>query len=848
MLHVSWWKTVLIWFAVLLSVILAVPNLLEGQRLASLPSWLAHRKVELGLDLKGGSYIMLKIERGDVIRNRLETAVGDISARLRTVNIGYSGLTGTGQKIQLRINDPAQVQAAVNALKPITTADSGKPEATLSQGDNGALTVDITDAGINDGLSTAVTRSLKIIRNRIFQLGVGEPLIRRQGADRIAIQVPGLADPQRLKSLLNQPAELSFRMVDSSMSVQDAMNGRPPAGSEVLFSEDDPPVGYLLQKQPLLSNVDVVDAVPVSNTQNDDGNISIKLTPEATNRFAQATTANLGKIVVVVLDGQVLSSASLKTAITTGDINIPGDFTAQGAQDLAVMLKSGPLPATLTTVEERTIGPGLGSETMRSGIIACVIAAIFVAVLMIGFYGLLGVAATIALIINIIMVLAVMGVFGITLTLPGIAAIVLIIGMALDANVLIYERVREEEKKTHLLVDALRHGFNRAVSTVADANFTVLIIAVILFYVSSGAVRGFAATLIVGVFTTFFTACLVTRSLVDAWISHRKPRVLLAGVRSGIFDGVNIRFMGIRRYTFTVSAALSVATLLAFATIGMHLGIDFTGGSIIEVRAKQGVADPADIQSRLQQVIPGDVQVERLDDRLGALIRVHAQDGGENAEQSALTLVRDELSKDYDFSRVEVVGPSVSGEITKTASLAVLAALAAILIYIWVRFEWQFAVGAIIATLHDVILTLGLFVLAGMEFNMTGIAALLTIVGYSLNDTIVVYDRMRENLRRYSQMPLPILIDASINQTLSRTILTSATTLLALLALYIFGGEVIRSFTFVLLFGVAIGTFSSIYIAAPVLIVFKLRPDKFKAGGESNGQAGSDMQPGKPAV
>ncbi|MBB3608050.1 protein translocase subunit SecDF [Rhizobium sp. BK602] len=848
MLHVSWWKTALIWFAVLLSVVLAIPNLLSEDRLSSLPSWLAQRKVGLGLDLQGGSHIMLKIERGDVVRDRLETVVGDISARLRTVNIAYSGLTGTGQKIQLRINDPAQVQAAVNALKPITDAASGKLQAVLSQGDNGALTIDITNAGIDDALSGIMARSLKVIRNRVGQIDVGEAMIRRQGGERIAIQVPGLGDPQRLKALVNQQGSLSFRLVDPSMPVQDAINGRPPAGSEVLFSEDDPPVGYLVQRQPLLSNIDVADAVAVSNVENNAGTVSVRLTPEASGRFAQATAANLGKIIVVVLDGQVLSAASLKNAITTGEINLPGDFTAQGAQDLAVMLKSGPLSATLTTVEERTIKPGLGSETMRSGIIACVVAAIFVAVLMIGFYGLLGVAATATLIVNMIMVLAIMGLFGITLTLPGIAAIVLIIGIALDATVLIYERVREEEKTTHHLFDALRHGFNRAAATVADANLTVLIVAAILFYVSSGAVRGFAATLIVGVFTTFFTACFVTRSLIDAWISHRKPRSLLAGVRSGIFDGANIRFMGIRRYTFTISAALSLATLLAFATVGMHLGIDFTGGSILEVRAKQGVADPANIQQRLQDIIAGDVRVERLDDRLGAVIRVHAQEGGENAEQSAVTMVRDELGKDYDFSRVEVVGPAVSGEITRTASLAVLAALAAILVYIWLRFEWQFAVGAIVATLHDVILTLGLFVLTGMEFNMTGIAALLTIVGYSLNDTIVVYDRMRENLRRYSQMPLPILIDASINQTLSRTVLTSATTLLALFALYIFGGEVIRSFTFVLLFGVAVGTFSSIYIAAPVLIVFKLRPDKFQTGDENEGETGSDVQSGKPAV
>ncbi|OCJ12772.1 protein translocase subunit SecDF [Rhizobium sp. AC27/96] len=847
MLQVSWWKTTLIWFVVLLSVLLAAPNLLGERALSSLPTWWAHRKIELGLDLRGGSHLLLKIERDDVEKDRLEAIVGDIGTRLRIVNVAYSGLTGTGRKIQLRINDPAQVQAAVTALRPLTTG-SDKPAVTLSQGDAGALTLDITDADIDSHVSAAVARSIRVIRNRIAQLGVGEPLIRSQGRDRIIVQVPDLADPQRLKNLLGQPAQLSFRLVDQSMTVQNAMDGQPPAGTDVMFSEDDPPVGYLVQRQPILSNVDFADAVAVVNNQNNGGTTSVKLTQEAAHRFAQATASNLGRVIVVVLDDQVISAAALKTVIATGEVDVPGDFTAQGAQDLAVMIKSGPLPATLTTVEERTIQPGLGGDTARYGIIACIAAAVFVAALMIGFYRLLGIAATIALVINIVMVLAIMGLLGIALTLPGVAAIVLIIGIGLDAMVLIYERVREEEKKTHLLVDALRHGFNRAAATVADANLTVLIVAAILFYASSGSVRGFAATLIIGVFTTFFTSCFVTRSLIDMWISHRKPRTLLVGVRSGIFDNANIRFMGIRRYTFTVSAALAVATLVAFATIGMHLGIDFAGGSIIEVRAKQGLADPANIQSRLQDIIPGDVRVERLADRLGAVIRVHAQEGGENAEQSAVTLVREELGKDYDFSRVEVVGPAVSGEITTTASLAVLAALIAILVYIWLRFEWQFAVGAIIATLHDVILTLGLFVLTGMEFNMTSIAAILTIVGYSLNDTVVVYDRMRENLKRYSQMPLPILIDASINQTLSRTILTSATTLLALLALYIFGGEVIRAFTFVLLFGVAVGTFSSIYIAAPVLILFKLRPDKFQTGGESSGPAAGDIQSGKPAV
>lgn len=852
MLHFSRWKTILIWCAVAASMLVALPNLFSSAQLSALPGWAQRSKVKLGLDLQGGSALTLKVERDDVVKDRLEATVGDVRTRLRTVNIPYTGLSGTGQAIAVHIAVPNQAQAAMAALAPLGMAvideTTGKTvqEATLAQQSDGLITVKLTDQGIARRVSLAQKRSIEAIRRRVIQISDETPLIRRQGADRIVVQEPGLADPQLLKSLLNQKASLSFQLIDQSMPVQQAIDGQMPSTSQVLYSEDDPPVGYLLVRQPMVSNVDIADAQAQVDTQNDNGTVTIRLNPEAAGRFAQSTQNNIGKPVAIVLDDQVIATVVLATAIPNGSVDISGVLSAKGAEDLAVMLRAGPLPATLTAVEERTIRPGFGSETMRSGVIACIAAGVFVAALMVVFYGLLGVAATLALVINVFMVLAIMGIFGMALTLPGLAAIVLIIGIALDANVLIYERVREEEMQTHFLVDALKHGFARAAKTVVDANLTVLIVAIILFYVSSGTVRGFAATLIIGVFTTFFTACVVTRSIVDLWISHRRPRILLVGVRSGIFDGSRIRFMGIRRYTFTLSAILSLATLLALATVGMRLGIDFTGGSIIEVRAKQGDANPADIQSRLDQLNLGEVQVGGTQGRSGALIRVHAQNGGENAEQSAVTLVRDELSADYDFSRVEVVGPAVSGEIGRTATLGILAALVAVFVYIWFRFEWQFAVGAIVAILHDIILTLGLFVLTGMEFNLISVAALLTIVGYSLNDTVVVYDRMRENLDRYPQMPLPILIDASINQTLSRTILTSATMLLALLALFLFGGDVIRSFTAAMLFGVAVGTFSSIYIAAPVLIVFKLRPDSSKNGEEEKIEA--DVQSGKPAV
>ena len=502
------------------------------------------------------------------------------------------------------------------------------------------------------------------------------------------------------------------------------------------------------------------------------------------------------------------------------------------------MLRSGALPATLTVVEERTVGPGLGSDSIHAGITAGIIGAVAVIALMLFCYGFLGIIATAALVFNIILILAALSVFGSTLTLPGIAGIVFTMGLAVDSNVLIYERIREELKRGHPFLQSCEIGFSRAYVTIIDANVTTLIVAIILFYMGSGPVRGFAVALAIGILATLFTAFTLTRWLIAIWIKRRHPKHLPKGVRTGVFDGANIRFMGIRRYTFTASAILSLIAMISFLSFDMHLGVDFTGGSLVEVRAKQGKVDLADIRARLDELNLGEIQAQSIGDSSSALIRIQAQGGGENAEQSAVTLVRGELEEAYEFRRVEIVGPAISGQLTRSASIGVLASLGVILVYIWLRFAWQFAVGAIIATLHDIILTLGLFVLTGIEFNLTSIAAMLTVIGYSLNDTVVVYDRMRWNLKRYKQMPLPILIDASINQTLSRTVLTSATTLLALLALSIFGGEVIRAFTFAIFFGVAVGTFSSIYIAAPVLIVFKLRSGVGPADGGAVESAG----------
>ncbi|RYC17458.1 protein translocase subunit SecDF [Ciceribacter ferrooxidans] len=849
MLYIPRWKTILIWLTIAVSVVIATPNFFSDEQLASFPSWAPSKKVTLGLDLQGGSHIMLKIEKADIIKERLETTVGDIRNNLREAGIRYTGLSGVGQQIQVRITDADKIEAAKEALAPLTQAVSvggltggSVQEVTMTEGEGGLLRLNLTDAGITYRASSALTQSIEVVRRRVDELGTTEPLIQRQGDDRIIVQVPGLTDPQRLKSLLNQTAKLTFHMVDTSMPVEEAINGRPPASSEVLYSMDDPAVPYLVEKRALVSGENLVDAQATFNQQTNEPVVSFRFDSKGAQRFAQATQQNVGRPFAIVLDDQVISAPVIREPIVGGSGQISGGFSVEGANDLAVLLRAGALPATLTVVEERTVGPGLGADSISAGLVASVIGAIAVVLFMLAFYGTFGVMANIALAANITMIFAALTTLGSTLTLPGIAGIVLTMGMAVDSNVLVYERIREEVKSGRSLVQAIDVGFNKAFATIVDANLTTLIAAVVLFFLGSGPVRGFAVTLAVGIVTTVFTAFTMTQWLMAMWFRWRRPKHLPKGVRTGMFDTQNIRFMAVRKFTFVGAGALIALSLAGFIFIGLNLGIDFKGGSVIELKARQGTADIADIRERLSELNLGEIQAQGFGDPSSVLVRLQSQEGGENAEQSAISLVRQELQDQYEFRRVEVVGPAVSSDLTANATIGVGVSLLLILIYIWFRFEWQFAAGAIIATLHDVIFTLGLFVLTGIEFNLTSIAAILTIIGYSLNDTVVVYDRMRENLRRYKKMPLDVLIDASINQTLSRTVLTGSTTLIALLALYLFGGEVIASFTLAMLFGVLIGTFSSVYIAAPVLIAFKLRPESFQ---EEEGKAPEGLPAGK---
>ncbi|MCC0043772.1 MAG: protein translocase subunit SecDF [Brucellaceae bacterium] len=839
MLYFSRWQSIVIWLVVLVGIAFAVPNLLPQSTRDALPDWSPKQPLTLGLDLRGGSHILLQVDRGSLLEDRLDTVRDDVRSLLRDERIGYTGLSASGTSVQVRIRDAGDIDAAKEALssliEPISTGVFGAGvinELEFSEPEPGLFRYTLSEEGITYRVVSAVSQSIEVVGRRVNELGTTEPIIQRQGDDRILVQVPGLDDPQRLKDILGQTAKLTFRFVDQTMSAEDALQSRPPAGTEILYSPDDPPVPYVIETRVIVSGENLVDAQATFDSRTNEPVVSFRFDNQGATRFGQATQQNVGRLFAIVLDEQVISAPQIREPILGGTGQISGNFTVQSANDLAVLLRAGALPADLTIVEERTVGPSLGADSIAAGEIAAIIASLGVVVFMVLAYGTLGIIANIALAANVALIIGVLSGLGATLTLPGIAGIVLTIGMAVDSNVIIFERVREERANGRSLVQSLDAGFRNAMSTIIDANVTTFIAAVIMFYLGSGPIRGFAVTLAIGIVTTVFTAFLLTRWLIAQWLKRTKPRELPRGVIKFVPDNTRIGFMRFRNIAFTVSSALAILSAVLFFTVQMNMGIDFRGGSLIEVQAKQETANIGDVRSRLAELNLGEVQVQEFGSPKDLLIRIGAQDGGDTAEQSALLLVQNELESDYDFRRVEVVGPTISAELAQAGTIAVIAALFAMLVYIWLRFEWQFAIGAIAATLHDVVMVIGFYVVTGLEFNLSSIAAVLTVVGYSINDTVVVYDRIRENLRKYKKMPLSDLIDLTVNQTLSRTTLTAATTLVALIALWLFGGEVIASFTLAMIFGVVIGTYSSIFIAGPLLILFKLRPESFQASVE----------------
>ena len=651
--------------------------------------------------------------------------------------------------------------------------------------------------------------------------------IAKQSRDKIRIEVPGLFDVQLLKDIVSVTARLSLYEEDTSVNVNDVVLGKTvrPQGTILAYSMDDPPVGYLLKSTPLLTNDEVAGAYAEKEVNG--SLLTVALDSDGQKKLSDFTRKNSQKRLVIVFDNEVLAAMRFPVPIDDGYIRV-GPLPDDVARNLETVLTTGPLPTDLTFIEERTVGGDLGTAYAKAGLHAAFGALIVVAVFMILSYGLLGVTADIALAANLFMLIAVLTLIGTPLTLAGFAGLVLIIGVSVDANILIYERIREARRNNYSVTQAVEAGFSGAMSTIVDANVTTFIAALVLFMLGTGPIHGFALTVTIGILTSLFTTFTFTRMMISWWIRTFRPREIPQRIIRIIPPNTSIPFMKLGKVTLAISTLLIILTGGLYYTAGINYGIDFAGGSLAVLEAKNGKADIYDIASRVADLNIGGVNVSPTKKPSEAELTIASQGNGEDAEQTVAVKLRGEFGSDYTLQRMDIVGPTVSAELSRVSALAIIVSLLAIFAYVWCRFRWQFAIGAVFTTIHDIVILVGIFLLFQWQFNLWSIAALLAIIGYSLNDTIVVYDRVRALLKKQGGIKMPSLVDIAINRTLSRTILTSLATLIAHIPLYYFGGADMKDFASVLLIGIVIGTYSSIFIAGPLLVLLKVKP---KSGG-----------------
>jgi preprotein translocase subunit SecD len=521
MLYFANWKVLLICGVCALGVLFSLPNLFTTAQLAWLPGSIPHKQISLGLDLRGGSYLLLEVDVAAAQTEQLNSVIDNVRDALRTAKIGYKDLNVDGDAIVFTISDTDRIEDARTALAKIDQS------LTVDIGPGGAGKIRFSAQATDQRRSQAVEQSIEIIRRRIDETGTKEPTIQRQGQDRILVELPGIDNPEHVKALLGKTAKLTFQLVDTAASVDDARHGKMPPGDEVLPSEEraaragQPPF-YVLRKRVIVSGDTLVDAQ--ATFQNNEPVVSFRFDTAGAKRFGDATRDNVGKPFAIVLDHKVISAPVIREPILGGSGIISGSFTVQSASDLALLLRAGALPAPITILEERTVGPDLGADSIHAGAVACVVGVILVVMFMFLFYGLFGLFADIALIFNLCLMLGTLSLLGATLTLPGIAGIALTLGMAVDANVLIYERIREEMRSGRTMLSSLEAGFTRAFGTILDSHVTTLVAGLLLYWLGSGPIKGFAVTLSIGVLTSLFSAILVTRLEIVSWLRRWKPR------------------------------------------------------------------------------------------------------------------------------------------------------------------------------------------------------------------------------------------------------------------------------------------------------------------------------------
>ncbi len=813
---------------ILLGILSALPNVLPPNVLQTLPNWYASNQLSLGLDLRGGSHLLLAIDTDDLMNNQNQQFADELLERLREAEIRYNRPQVTTEIIRISARDIADMPEISRIARALIAEQQSTLPAYTTDTQSSQITLTVSDPFRESLLQDALTQSLDVVRRRLDETGMVEPTIARQGSDSIVVQLPGVTDPQRIRELLGTTARMTFHW-----------QAAPGSADVIVLPDQVTDEQYRLERRVAMEGRHVRGATMVLQAQTGQPVVNFRLDREGGRLFGDMTQENIGRPLAVVLDGEVVTAPVIRSAITTGSGEISGNFTAVQATDLAMLLRSGALPAALEVIEERTVGPNLGSDSIRMGLITGIFGALLVLAFMVAVYGGWGFIAWVGLSVNVALIFGVLSLLGATLTLPGIAGLILVMGMAVDANILINERIREELRQGKTAWLSLDNGFRKAYATIIDSNITTLIAISFLFMMGSGPVRGFAVTMGIGLLTSLFTAISVTRLLMEWRVrASGKDTFKMAGIpaldrigeRYGS-SGNAINFMRASVAGLVVSALLSTISVGLLFKPGLEYGIDFSGGALLEVKTSGTSIE--ELRNALIVVDAGEVSVQEYGDQTdsgaGYLVRVPMQQAESGTNSSLIDQLKAAVltvAPAADFPRAELVGPRVSGDFADMSILAVLLAGLGMLAYLWFRFENHFAIAAVITIALDLTKTIGFFALTGVEFNLTAVAALLALIGYSVNDKVVVFDRIRENLRLMPDKPLVELLNQSITATLTRTLFTSLSTMVAVLPMAIAGGAAVSSFALPMLFGIIISTSSSIFIAAPIVLFLGKRRER----------------------
>jgi SecD/SecF fusion protein len=666
-------------------------------------------------------------------------------------------------------------------------------------------------------------QAVEVIRKRVDYFGGGEPVISPVGSDRILVQIPGLdtAKIQEARQQLSRVAKLEFRLVfrdngDRLKAIDAGQEVIPPEYRIETYTphaeEDKKPVQerLLVKKKADLGG----DRVSESHAYygNEGWTVQLKFDSEGAKQFGKITEEYKGHRFAIVLDGVIQSAPVIRDAIYGGDAVITGRFSEQEARGLASVLEN-PLQTPVSIEEERSVSPTLGADSIRASILAGLIGLAITLVCVLVYYKFAGLIANLALLVNIMLLIGALTMFKFVLTLPGIAGIILTIGLAVDASVLIYERLREELALGKSLKIAVQSAYEKAFSSIFDANVTTLITAAILFWKASGPIKGFAISLTLGILASMFTALIVGRNCFSWFVdTGRVKRVSMLH----LISSQNINFLGKGLIAVLCSLALIIAGATAFYIRGdRNFGVDFKGGDLLTLSTRQAVP-VGEVRNALKPIHLDDAPIQESEQSGKNYVTIRSPINTSDTVEKQIMQAMPNAG--FKVERADRVGALVGGELAKSSLWALGLGIIGILIFVTFRFELSFAVGAIVALLHDVLITVGVFSLLGRELTLTMVGAVLTIAGYSINDTIVVYDRIREGLASGRRGSIEQIMNQSINQTLSRTILTSTVTLIPILCLFLFGGPVLRDFSLAIIIGVIVGTYSSIFIASPIVL------------------------------